>query len=147
MENQKIAISIDDTSNQPSKFRTRNWVEINDESRGAYNVNSQIKFKTTMLKSSLCDYSDAYILVKGIISVNNNAADGAAANNRKVIFKNCAPFTNCISEINNTQVDNAKDIDIVIPMYRLIEYSDNYTKKQEVYGNIVKIYQPEMLII
>ena len=94
---------IDNTSNQPSKFRTKNWVELNDESRRAYNVNSQIKFKTTMLKSSLCDYSDAYILVKGTISVNNTAAAGAAVNNinKKVIFKNCAPFTNCISEINN----------------------------------------------
>ena len=131
MEYQKIANLIDDnTLNQPSKFRTRNWIEINDESRGAYNVNSQIKFKTTMLKSSLCDYSDAYILVKGTISVNNTAAQGAAANNtnKKVIFKNCAPFTNCISEINNTQIDNAKDIDIVMPMYNLIEYSDNYVK-------------------
>ena len=130
MEYQKIANLMDDTSNQPSKFRTRNWVEINDESRGAYNVNSQIKFKTTILKSSLCDYSDAYILVKGTISVNNTAAEGAAVynNNKKVIFKNCAPFTNYISEINNTQVDNAKDLDIVMPMYNLIEYSDNYTK-------------------
>ena len=130
MEYQKIANLIDDASNQPSKFRTRNWIEINDESRGAYNVNSQIKFKTTMLKSSLCDNSDAYILVKGTITVNNTAAQGAAANNtnKKVIFKNCAPFTNCISEINNTQIDNAKDIDIVMPMYNLIEYSDNYAK-------------------
>ena len=130
MEYQKKPNLIDDTSNQPSKFRTRNWVEINDESRGAYNVNSQIKFKTTMLKSTLCDYSDAYILVKGTISVNNTAAAGAGANNinRKVIFKNCAPFTNCISEINNTQIGNAKDIDIVRPMYNLIEYSDNYAK-------------------
>ena len=83
-----------------------------------------------MLKSSLCDYSDAYILVKGTISVNSTAAQGVAANNtnRKVIFKNRAPFTNCISEINNTQIDNAKDIDIVMPMYNLIEYSDNYAK-------------------
>ena len=131
MEYQKIASLIDDdTPNQPSKFRTRNWVEINDESRGAYNVNSQIKFKTTMLKPSLCDYSDAYILVKETISVNNTAGAGAATNNtnKKVIFKNCAPFTNCISEINNTQIDNAKDIDIVMPMYNLIEYSDNYAK-------------------
>ena len=131
MEYQKIANLIDDnTLNQPSKFRTRNWIEINDESRGTYNVNSQIKFKTTMLKSSLCDYSDAYILVKGTISVNNTAAQGAAANNtnKKVIFKNCAPFTNCINEINNMQIDNAKDIDIVMPMYNLIEYSDNYAK-------------------
>ena len=131
MEYQKIANLIDDnTLNQPSKFRTRNWIEINDESKGAYNVNSQIKFKTTMLKSSLCDYSDAYILVKGTITVNNTAAQGAAANNtnKKVIFKNCAPFTNCISEINNTQIDNGKDIDIVMPMYNLIEYNDNYAK-------------------
>ena len=83
-----------------------------------------------MLKSSLCDYSDAYILVKGTITVNNTAAADAGANNtyKKVIFKNCAPFTNCISEINNTQVDNANDIDIVMPMYNLIEYSDNYAK-------------------
>ena len=130
MEYQKIANLMDDASNQPSKFRTKNWVEINDESRRTYNVNSQIKFKTTMLKSSLCDYSDAYIFVKGTITVNNTAAEGAAANNtgKKVIFKNCAPFTNCISEINNTQVDNAKDVDIVMPMYNLIEYSDNYAK-------------------
>ena len=92
MEYQKIANLIDDTSNQLSKFRTRNWIEINDESRGVYNVNSQIKFKTTMLKYSLCDYSDAYILAKGTISINNTAAQGAVANNtdKKVIFKNCA---------------------------------------------------------
>ena len=130
MEYQKITNLIDDDAlNQPSKFRTRNWVEINDESRGAYNVNSQIKFKNTMLKSSLCDHSDAYIFVKGNIGVNNTAAQGAANNtNKKVIFKNCAPFTNCISKINNTQIDNAKDIDIVMPMYNLIEYSDNYAK-------------------
>ena len=132
MEYQKIANLIDDnTLNQPSKFRTRNWIEINDESRRVYNVNSQIKFKTTMLKSSLCDYNDAYILVKGTITVNNNAAADAVANNtnKKVVFKNCAPFTNCISEINNVQIDNAKDVDIVMPMYNVIEYSDNYTKR------------------
>ena len=122
MEYQKIANLIDDgTSNQPSKFRTRNLVEINDESRGAYNVNSQIKFKTTMLKSSLCDYSDAYILVKGTITINGRGADAAARQaderDKGVVFKNCAPFINCISEINNTQIDNVKDIDIVMPMY------------------------------
>ena len=81
-----------------------------------------------MLKTGLCDYSDAYIFAKGTIIVSNTAAADADANNtnKKVIFKNCAPFTNCISEINNTQVDNAKDADIVIPMHNLIEYSDNY---------------------
>ena len=83
-----------------------------------------------MLKSSLCDYSDAYILVKGNIVVNNRAVEGTDANNvnEKVIFKNCAPFTNCIGEINNTPRDNVKDIDIVMSMYNLIEYSDNYSK-------------------
>ena len=72
---------LENTSNQPSKFRAKNWIEINDESRGTYNTNSQIKFKTTMLKSSLYDHSDAYILFKGNIMVNNAAADSAAANN------------------------------------------------------------------
>ena len=132
MEYQKIANLIDDASNQPSKFRTRNLVEINDESREAYNVNSQIKFKTTMLKSSLCDYSDTYILVKGTITIAGAGADAAARQaderDKGVIFKNCAPFITCISEINNTQIDNAKGIDIVMPMYNLIEYSDNYAK-------------------
>ena len=122
MEYQKTANLIDDASNQPSKFQTKNWVEINDESRGTYNVNSQIKFKTTVLKSSLCDYRDAYIFVKGAITVNNTAAAGADAKNtnKKVIFKNCVPFTNCIGESNNTQVDNAKDIDIVMQMSNFI---------------------------
>ena len=83
-----------------------------------------------MIKSSLYDYSDAYIHVKGTITVDNTAAADADANNtnKKLIFKNCAPFTNCISEINNTDLDNVKDIDIVMPMYNLIEYSDNYSK-------------------
>ena len=132
MEYQKIANLMDDTSNQPFKFRTKNWVEINDESKGTYNVNSQIKFKTIMLKSSLCDYSNAYILVKGKITITGAGADAAARQaderDKAVAFKNCAPFINCISEINNTQVDNAEDIDIVMPMYTLIEYSDNYAK-------------------
>ena len=81
MEYQKIANLLNDRTNQPYKFRTRNQVEINDEVRGTYAPNKQIKFKTSMLKSSLCDYSDAYILVKENITVNNTAADGAAANN------------------------------------------------------------------
>ena len=111
-------------------LKQKNCIEINDESRGTYSVNNQIKFKTTLLKSSLCDYSDAYILVNGTIAVNNTApADANTDNtNKKVIFKNCAPFTNCISEINSTHVDGAKNLDIVMPTYNLIEYSDNYSK-------------------
>ena len=135
---------IDDASNLPSKFKSKNWVAINDESRGASNVNSQIKFKTTMLKSSLCDYSDAYILVKGKITITGAGDDAAviqADGRRKdVAFKNCAPFTNCISEINNTQIGNAKDIDFVMPMYNLIEYSDNYA---ETSGRLWQYYRVE----
>ena len=85
-----------------------------------------------MLKSSLCDYSNAYIVVKGKIAIAGTGDDAAARQaderNKGVVFKNCAPFMNCISEINNTQIDNAKDIDIIMPMYNLIEYSDNYAK-------------------
>ena len=96
-----------------------------------------------MLRSSLCDYSDAYIFVKGNISVNKTAVDDAATNNinKKVIFKNCTPLTDCTSKINNTQVDNTKDIDIVMPMYNLTEYSDNHSKTSGAYSNIVKMYQ------
>ena len=95
---------FDNASNQPSKFRTKRRVEINDESRGTYSANRQINFKTSMLRASLCDYSDTYILVKGNISANNTVAADADANNtvKKVIFKNCAPFTDCISKINNS---------------------------------------------
>ena len=98
--------------------------------RGTYNTNCQIKFKTMMLNSSLWDYSDVYVLVKGTITVPNLVVAPAGANdsNKKVIFKNYTPLADYISEINNTQVDNAKDIDVVMPMYNLIEYSNNYSK-------------------
>ena len=130
MKYQKIANLLNDGSSKVYKFRTRNWAQINDEARGTYSHNKQIKIKTSMLRFSLCDYSDAFILGKWNITVNNTAADGSAANNtnKKVIFKNCATFTNCISKINNTQVDNAEYIDIVMPMCNLIEYSDNCSK-------------------
>ena len=113
-----------------NKFRARHWVEIKDDIRGAYSANKQIRFKIAMLRSSLCDYSDAYILVKGNVSFNKTAAAGAAGNNaaKKVIFENCAPFINCISKINNIQIGNAEYIDIVVLMYNLIEYSDNCSK-------------------
>ena len=85
-----------------------------------------------MLKSSLCDYSDAYILVKEKITIRGEGDDAAARQADKidkgVAFKNCAPFTICISEINNTEIDNCKDIDILMPMHNLIEYSGNYAK-------------------
>ena len=132
MEYQKIANLLNIGSNQPYKFRTRNWVEINDESKGTYTSND-IKFKTTMLRSNLCDYADADILVKGTITITGNAGPEPDPNaprtaaqllaarqkderDKGVIFKNCAPFTKCISRINNTDIDNAQDIDIVMPI-------------------------------
>ena len=112
MEYEKIINLLENTPNQPNKFRTKNWVEINDDSRGTYNTNSQIRFKTSMLRSSLCDYSEAYILVSRTIKIsgarNNDAARRLYETNKQVIFKNCAPFTDYISEINNTEIDNAK---------------------------------------
>ena len=116
-----------------------------------------MKFKTKMLKSSLCDYSDAYILVKGTITITGDAGTEPDANNPRnaaqlliarqadkrnkgILFKNCAPFINCISEINNTQIGNALDIDIVMPMYNLIEYSDNYSKT---FGSLSQYYKYE----
>ena len=111
MEYQKIINLLDNTPNQPYKFRTKNWIEINDDAHGTYNTNSQIEFKTSVLNSSLCDYSDAYIL--GTITIiregDNDAAKWADDRNKGLMFKNCVPFTDCISEINNTQIDIAKD--------------------------------------
>ena len=131
MEYQKIANLLESTSDNLSKFRTRNWVEINDESRGNY-ANSDIRFKTTMLRSNLYDYADSYILVKGTITMTGAGDDAAARQaderDKEVTFKNCAPFTNCISRINYTDIDNAHDIVIVMPMHNLIEYSNNYSK-------------------
>ena len=143
MEYQKIANLLDSASNQPSKFRTKNWVEINDESRGTYTSND-IKFKTTMLRSNLCDYADAYILVKGTITItgagNDDATKQADERDKGVTFKNCAPFTKCISRINNADIDNTQDIDIVISIYNLMEYSNNYSKTS---GSLWKYYKDD----
>ena len=107
MEYQKIINLLGNASNQLSKFRTKNWIKINDQSRGMFDTNSDIRFKNTMLKYSLCNYSDAYVLVKGTITITG-VGDGAAARqsderNKGVIFKTCAPFINCKSKKNNTK--------------------------------------------
>ena len=111
---------LGNASNQPTKFGTKNWVERNDELHRTYNTNSQIKFKTWMLRSSLCDYSDAYILVSETITITGAGARRLDEINKRVMSKNCAPFTDCISETNNTQIDNAKYVDVVMPIYNLI---------------------------
>ena len=127
MKHQKIINLLDSTPNKPPKLRTKNWFKVNDDLHSMYSTNGQIKFKTLMLKLSLSDYSDAYILVTRTITVAALQA-GGGKNNTQVVFKNCTPFTNCISKINNTQIDNAKDTDAVMLMYNLIEYRDNYSK-------------------
>ena len=125
---------LENTPNQQTKFRTKNQVEINDDSRGTYNTISQTKFKTSVLRTSWCDYSNAYILVSGTITITGAGNDDAARRlderDKWLIFKYCAPFTDCISEINSTQIHNAKYVD-VMPMYNLIEYSD---KCSETFG-------------
>ena len=115
---------------QPSKYSRKNLVEINDGTRGIYNTNSHIKFKTAMLKPSLYDHSDAYTLLKGMITI---AGEGDTAGvkqtdkrARGVISTNCGSFTDCMCEIINKQIYNAKYLHILMPMYNLIECSDNY---------------------
>ena len=137
---------LDNTPDQLSKFRTRNWIEINDQSRGTYNTNSNIRSKATILKSSLCYYSYSYILVNDYRRITiTGAGDDAAAGqvdgrNKSAVFKNCAPFKNCKGEINNAEINIAKDIDILMPLYNLIEYSDNYSKTS---GSLWKYYKDE----
>ena len=107
-----------------SKFAARKWYIINDQNNEQYGRgnenNSTIKFETKVIKTNLCDYSDAYILVTGDIKVANIAADN------NVAFKNCAPFTRCVTHVNGEHVKTAENLDIIMPMYNLIEYSDNY---------------------
>ena len=121
METQKIAHFLNGSDNEKPKFATKKWYVIDSESKGVYSHENEIKFLTSSLESSLCDYSDAYILVTGNITATpNNAAT-------QVVFKNCAPFEKCRTEINETFIDEADFINITMPMYNLIEYSDNYS--------------------
>ena len=117
-------------SEQLSKFVTREYVKVNSLSN-TYNENKSIRFKTPMLRSNLCDYSDAYILVKGIITVtapvvNNNANNIRDKRNRPLILKNNAPFVSCITRTNGELIEDADDLDKVMPIYDLLEYSKNY---------------------
>ena len=125
METQKILNLLNDSNNEYSKFATRKWCIINNQIKGQYgrvNENdSTIKFETKVIKPNICDYSDAYILVTGDIKVTDVAA------NTNVAFKNCAPFTRCvITHVNDEHLETAENLDIIMPMYNLIEYSDNY---------------------
>ena len=140
MEFQKIVNFLDTTSDDKDlpRFVTKKWIEVYDQSEGNYNVNKEIRIKTSMLRSDLCDFNDAYIVVKGNITVTN--PDDAKKINKEVTFNNNAPFINCILKINGVKIDNAGDLDIVRPMYNLLEYSKNYKKdNQVVYGIIIEM--------
>ena len=130
MEYQKIMNLLDNAPSQPTKFSAKCWIEIYDDSGETYKTNSPIKFKTSMLRSSLYVYNDTYILVSGTITITEAGANDAAKRlderNKGVIFKHFAQFIDCISKINNTQIDNAKHIDFIMPIYNLIELSNNY---------------------
>ena len=121
METQKIVNFLNGSDNENSKFAAKKWYIIDSESNGDYSKNEEIKFLTRSTESSICDYSDVYILVTG----NINVAGGV--NNTKVAFKNCAPFKKFRTDINETFIDEADFINIAMPMYDLIEYSDNYS--------------------
>ena len=127
-----LLLSEDNEREQLSKFVTREYVRVNSLSN-TYNENKSIRFKTPMLRSNLCDYSDAYILVKGTITVtapgvNNNPNNISDKRNGPVILKNNAPFVSCITRINSELIEDADDLDIVMPIYNLLEYSNNYRK-------------------
>ena len=148
MEHDKInnlLLSEDNESEKLSKFVTREYVTVNSLSN-TYNENKSIRFKTPMLRSDLCDYSDAYILIKGTImvtapGVNNNADNTRDKRNRPVILKNNAPFVSCITRINGELIEDADDLDIVMPMYNLLEYSKNYRKT---IGSLYNYYRDEL---
>ena len=107
-----IDIALDDKDSP--RFVTKKWIEVYDQSGEDYNVNKEIKIKTSVLRSDLCDFSDVYIVVKGNIIVTN---PDNAKRNKSVALKNNAPFINCISKINGVKIDNAEDLDVVMSMY------------------------------
>ena len=124
---QKNVNLLDTTSDNKDlqRYVTKKWMEVYDQSEKNYNPNKKIRIETPMLRSDLCDFSDAYIFVKGNIAVTN---PNNVKRNKAVAFKNNAPFINCISKINGIKVDNAEDLGVAMPMYNLLEYSKNYKK-------------------
>ena len=144
MEFNKINNLLGPAHDQLPRFITKKWIEVQSQSGSTYNTSKPIRFKTSMLRSDLCDCSDAYVWVKGKITVTN-PNDNANFNN-ELTLKNIAPFISCISKINGESVENAEDLDIVMPMYNLLEYSKNY---EETSGSLFNYYrdEPSKLII
>ena len=143
MEYDKVNNLLDSESEELSKFVTRQYAKVNNLSN-TYDENKSIRFKTPMLRSDLCDYSDAYILVNGTITVNgvvNGVENERVRTNRKLILKNNASFVSCMTKINNEFIEDADDLDIVIPMYNLLEYSKNY---RGTIGSLYNYYRDEL---
>ena len=148
MEFQKIANLLGATPDEVPRFITKKLVEVYDQSGSAddrYKPSKQVRFKTSMLRSDLCDFSDAYIVVKGDITLTEtNGKVIIDMRNRFLAFKNNTPFTNCISKINNVLIENVEDLNIVMPMYNLIEYSRNYKKRTGILWNY---YRDDLIIL
>ena len=124
METQKIANLLNGSDNESLKFATRKWYIINDQNNGQYGNRDEngttIKFETKVIKSNLCDYSDTYVLeTRDIAAVGGDE-------NTPIAFKNCAPFTRCVTHINDEHVETAENLNLIMFMYNLLEYSDNY---------------------
>ena len=135
MEYQKITNLFVTAPDEVPRFITKKWIEVHDQSvnvEDRYKLSKQIRFKSSMLRSDLCGFSDAYIVVKRTITLTKDAdSEFIKVRNRSLAFENNAPFTNCISKINNVLIDNAEDLDVGIPIYNLIEYNKNYIKTTE----------------
>ena len=144
MEFNKINNLLGPAHDKVPSFITKEWIEVQSQSGNTYNTSKPIKFKTSMLRSDLCDYSDAYVWVTGKITVTN--PNDNANFNKELTLKNNAPFISCISKINGELVENAEDLNIIMPMYNLLEYSKNCEKTS---GSLFNYYrdQPSELII
>ena len=138
MEFNKINNLLDDPTDKVPRFVTKKWVEIHPQSTKDFKTSKEIKFKTSMLRSDLCDYSEAYVWVKGDVTTTDPSPN--IIFNDYFAFKNNAPFISCVSKINNKLVENAENLDVVMPMYNLLEYSKNYQKTS---GSLFNYYRDE----
>ena len=138
MEFNKINNLLGPAHDKVPRFITKKWIKVQSQSGNTYNTSKPIRFKTSMLRSDLCDYSDAYVWVKGTITVTN--PNNNANFDRRLTLKNNVQFISCVSKINGELVENAEYLDIVMPMYNLLEYSKNYDKTS---GSLFNYYRDE----
>ena len=140
MEYQKIKTLLGNIPHKVPRFITKNWIEVHVQSGKLCNTNKQIRFKTPMLRFDLCDYNDAYIVVEGVVTVSDEERDRDEMNG-DFVLKNNAPFISCISKISGVLIENAEDLDVVMPMCNLLEYSKYYLKTS---GFLWSCYRDEL---